>query len=72
MMMATRTFALMRLQGRPGLLAFDLLALGGQDLCDATIEDRKRRLTDAVPGFDGATIQRTDGIVGEGRALSSW
>lgn len=61
--------ALMRSQGPPSFLVFDVLAVAGRDVCDQPLDDRKRRLTDVVSGLAGPVVQITDGIIGEGRAL---
>ncbi len=61
--------ALMRGQGAPCMLAFDLLGLDDRDLCAEPIEDRKRRLTDMLSGLAGPGVQNTDWMVGEKRAL---
>jgi bifunctional non-homologous end joining protein LigD len=61
--------ALMRGQGAPCLLAFDLLMLDDRDLCAEPIENRKRRLTDMLSALAGPGVQNTDWMVGEGRAL---
>ena len=61
--------ALMRRQGAPCLLAFDMLAERGRDICEEPVEDRKARLRDVTAGLDHAALQNTDWIAGEGRAL---
>ncbi len=57
--------ALMRRQGSPCLLAFDLLAIGGSNICDQPFEDRKSRLAELVSGITSRAIQNTEWIIGE-------
>ena len=61
--------ALMRRHGAPCLLAFDMPALAGRDLCAEGVEDRKARLRDVIAARSDPTLQNTDWIAGEGRAL---
>jgi bifunctional non-homologous end joining protein LigD len=59
----------MRRRGAPCLLTFDLLRVGGRDVCDEPIEHRKTRLADLISGRTSRLIQYTGGLVGEGSAL---
>lgn len=61
--------ALMRRDGAPRLLAFDVLSVRSRDICSEPLEERKRRLEALVADLADAALQKTDGIVGEGQAL---